>query len=102
VIKPGLLLCSLLSVSAVEAKPRAITIGMAGTSPCAWTYEGRRFEDPEALVAALPKPRDSKAKIRIIGQSTTPYRCVGGLVFELQVAHYANFAVVALDDSAPR
>ena len=89
-----LLLGGIMQANASEHRVPTITIEIVGTGPCAWVYEGRRFAEVTALGAALPKlERPKRAHLRIVGDSATPYRCIGGLVFEMQVANYGDGAV---------
>jgi hypothetical protein len=55
-------------------------------SRCGLMMAGDEFSEVAALVSAV---RESGAKrVRLVADRKVPYRCVGGLVFELQRAGF--------------
>jgi len=55
---------------------------------CSVTFDGRRLPSDEH---GYPDPtgiRPDGGDVRIIGSATVPYKCIGGVIYQLQVAGF--------------
>jgi hypothetical protein len=76
---------------------RLVRIDVVEGNRCVASIDGMAFDpaDETAVYAAFPTNSDNKIKVHIIGGSTVPYRCIGGLIYTVQTRGYGKIAFMA-------
>ena len=94
----GMEMTAFLAVLAISLAPAPaaaphVRLGVDNAGKCTATWNDEPVDSETLLSRARAWP-DKKAQIHIDGDTTTPYRCVGGAVYTLQMAGFTKVAFV--------
>ena len=94
------LLCLVMAAGCAPRRSLVVSVGGTGTAdaPCFVEVEGERL--PMDRFAALARRwRGREAHLR--GESDTPYRCVGPVIYNLQRARIGRIGFISEPAAAP-
>ena len=96
-------LCAMMAGNSVSlsAKADPLVIRFIETEPdCRWSVDGNIFadNDVDAVLKYLEARTDRKRAVRIESTMNTPWRCVGGVIYRLQMAGYDKIEFLSQPD----
>jgi biopolymer transport protein ExbD len=83
-----------LSLAAAPAGAPNIRVGVDNAGKCTTIWNDEQVDSDTLLSRARAWP-DKGVQIHIDGDTTTPYRCVGGAVYTLQSAGFTKIGFIA-------
>ncbi|WP_298400000.1 hypothetical protein [Sphingobium sp.] len=90
----------LINADHIEAKSLphfSIWIQSQDDGRCLLTTKGQTFDmtDKAALDAALSSDENPRPPVHLLGDTDTPYRCTGGLIYALQRKGYNKIGFIS-------
>lgn len=89
---------ALLAAISPESSSESLHVQVTadGTDKCTIIWNGEPLEQDALLERARSVPdKRKKAGVRIVGGETVPYRCIGGVIYTLQMAGFARVGFIA-------